>query len=281
MPERKGAVLFVVTESPVHWGEAVALGAIDRPIQREPHSRHPVGRAAEIRRVLRDLAAADPSRKPAAEAILGPKGAATVCDARILLFPVRSGSGAFAWVTCPFVLSRFATDLGRAGVTAPPLPSAPGAGRAWTTAEGVRRLSVFPSRALLEDESFELAPNKEMEELAKWISERALPDDLKFHKQHATRGLAVVSDDEFRGFVTQSVVIETGANGEQEEHLPSDSVLYSAMFAGEVRAESGPRKPEEVLAWLSEVVRLAGGRWQTGAGADVGRGLVVFRMVTE
>jgi CRISPR-associated protein Cmr4 len=39
-------------------------------------------------------------------------GALAFTDARILLFPVKSLKGVFAWITCPMVLERFKEDLG-------------------------------------------------------------------------------------------------------------------------------------------------------------------------
>ena len=53
------------------------------------------------------------------EAIFGPdtnradehSGSLAFCDAGILLFPVRSLAGTFAWITCPLVLSRLHRDL--------------------------------------------------------------------------------------------------------------------------------------------------------------------------
>ena len=48
-------------------------------------------------------------------------GAIAFTDARILLFPVKSLKGVFAWVTCPMVLERFREDLGLAKIIDHPL----------------------------------------------------------------------------------------------------------------------------------------------------------------
>jgi len=38
-------------------------------------------------------------------------GCIAVTDARLLLFPVKSQKGVFAWITCPRVVSRFIGEL--------------------------------------------------------------------------------------------------------------------------------------------------------------------------
>lgn len=43
-------------------------------------------------------------------------GALGFTDARLLLFPVKSMKGVFAWITCPMVLERFKEDLGLCGI---------------------------------------------------------------------------------------------------------------------------------------------------------------------
>jgi CRISPR-associated protein Cmr4 len=68
------------------------------------------------------------------KAIFGPEssnasdhaGALSPGDGRILLFPIRSLAGVFAWITCPLVLSRFQRDLQLADKTPnPTIPTIP------------------------------------------------------------------------------------------------------------------------------------------------------------
>ncbi len=39
------------------------------------------------------------------------QGAYFFFDARILFFPVKTREGIFRWITCPYVLQRFITDI--------------------------------------------------------------------------------------------------------------------------------------------------------------------------
>ena len=41
----------------------------------------------------------------------GDYAGAGLSDARLLLFPVKSMKGVFAWITCPRVLNRFISEL--------------------------------------------------------------------------------------------------------------------------------------------------------------------------
>lgn len=300
MFDRKGAVLFILAESPIHWGTGASLEAVDLPIQRERHTGYPIGQSAGIKGSLRDLAESSPERLPAVDLVFGPRdagraGAAAFGDARVLLFPVRSAKGAFAWVTCPHVLARFAADLARAGIAAPPRPESIPSGTALAGPKGVDRLKIGEVKAILEEQTFELKSSEEVAGLSDWIAANALLQDLDYHRGAGAESVAVVPDEDFAAFVRQATIVEThvaidddrGAAKDgalfQEEYLPSESLLYAPVLAADVpkAARSGkpPEKAPEVLQWLSEAIEKAGGRWQMGAGATSGRGLVALRMV--
>lgn len=201
-------------------------------------------------------------------------------DAKILLFPVRNLKGAFAWITCPFVLERLRSDLARAGHTVPPMPPVPGAGEAVTTAEGRQALEVAKDSALLEEQPFKMRGGAEA--FAAWLQKSALPDGLPYHAKLAGAALAVIPDDDFRGFVKQCTVVETHVAIDDDTHtakdgalfqaefLPSDSLLY-ALVLGRNPADFGE---------LAEGLAAAGGRAQMGADASVGRGLVALKLAT-
>ena len=125
-------MMFMVAETPLHPGSGAETGLVDLPIQRERHTGFPKIEASTIKGCLRDLfsrtqrnqkiegTAQDNSGQQRkangdlVEVLFGPDtqkadehaGALVFTDARILLFPVRSLKGVFAWVTCPMVLHR-------------------------------------------------------------------------------------------------------------------------------------------------------------------------------
>jgi CRISPR-associated protein Cmr4 len=136
----KAALLFLYTETPLHAGSGTSLGIVDLPIQRERTTGYPMIQASGLKGCLRDVTTdhknwcqdnncplyphADWDRK--VEIVFGPAdtqrasehaGALSVGDARILLFPVRSLIGVFAWVTCPNVLARFKREAEMTGLS--------------------------------------------------------------------------------------------------------------------------------------------------------------------
>lgn len=120
--------------SSVHAGSGSEVGLVDLPIQREKHTGFPKIESSSLKGAIR---ATVQSRLKAdvssVELVFGnePKtgtgedgqsGAISFSDARILLFPVKSMRGIFAWITCPDVLKRFNRELKQYADTVGPLP---------------------------------------------------------------------------------------------------------------------------------------------------------------
>src|SRR5687768_9047061 len=107
--------------TPLHAGTGQAVGAIDLPIARERPTGIPLLPGSSLKGALR-ARTQDPAWKTA---IFGPDtpnasdhaGAVQFSDAHLLLLPVRSLWGTFAWVTSPYLLQRFSRDLREAGIT--------------------------------------------------------------------------------------------------------------------------------------------------------------------
>src|SRR3972149_194764 len=125
---KKARVMFIYTETSLHCGSGTSLGVIDLPIQREKYTDYPVCQASGVKGVVREwfenkhgkdndkiIKTFGPdfsNRGSDSEAFAG---AATFTDARLLLFPVRSLNGVFAYTTSRFALSRLKRDLKMAG----------------------------------------------------------------------------------------------------------------------------------------------------------------------
>ncbi len=113
---KKGKLMFIYSESPVHAGAGEGIGAIDLPIQRERVTNWPAIYGTGIKGALRECFAED---DPDTAAVFGPlstadggsAGALSVGDAKLLLFPVRSLKGTFAYITCPLALKRLNRDI--------------------------------------------------------------------------------------------------------------------------------------------------------------------------
>ncbi|WP_297458238.1 type III-B CRISPR module RAMP protein Cmr4, partial [Thermococcus sp.] len=121
----KKLVLGIYTISPVHAGSGSETSVIDLPIQREKHTGFPVIWGQSLKGVLRHAFEDGGMDLEVIYSIFGPDvdelrknayaGAISVGDAKILLFPVRSAKGVFAYVTSPLVLERFKRDMELAG----------------------------------------------------------------------------------------------------------------------------------------------------------------------
>ncbi len=106
--------------TPLHMGSGTELGIVDLPIQRERHTGFPKMEASGIKGAFRALSEKLDKDKGKIDKIYGPEakeneqeasmGKLQFGDGRILLLPVRSAKGIFAWVTCPYVLDRFVRE---------------------------------------------------------------------------------------------------------------------------------------------------------------------------
>lgn len=338
------AMLFVVTETPLHAGGGTSLGSIDLPIQRERHTHYPMIQASGVKGALRDLAyrardvrssargealsresegtrlddqKADRSRKRLElEAAFGPEtdradihaGALSFADARILLFPVRSLEGVFAWVTSPFVLQRFARELERTGY---PIPwRIPSAGEEEALTGSTSTVSVDGS-VVLEEYDFIATKDstklQEVDQIAKYLAETLnvfssnsvtnayWSERLWGGEGKPTSNLVILSDTAFRDFVVFSTevvtrirvdpvtgTVERGALW-SEEHLPSDSVLYVPIVAGPVLGPLAQEAPAgfSVMKLLAEVLESDEARAvQLGGDETVGRGFTSLKLLT-
>lgn len=124
-------LLFVHALSPLHAGTGQGVGVIDLPVAREKATGLPYLPGSSLKGVLRDACKNNEKRKK----IFGPDtgdaheyaGSVQISDQRLLLLPVRSLVGTFAWVTSPYILRRFLRDAENVNVSGmpPDVPAPP------------------------------------------------------------------------------------------------------------------------------------------------------------
>ena len=303
-------LLFLYTETPLHVGSGSSLGTVDLPIQRERHTNLPMIQASGIKGKLRSTFSNNSNKVNSDESvkhkqnelvkvIFGPEGnggsehagALSPGDGKILLFPVRSLAGVFAWITCPLVISRLCRDLKLANHL-----------QSWNIAP-LNGEALVPSGSnvviddavVLEEFSFTAVNNnQQVQDLANWLADNALPtgNEYQFWKSKLKKDLVVVSDDAFTDFCKFSTdivsrtklnyetkIVETGALW-TEENLPADTLLYTPLFASDPRTGKKDDIPSEVIdaaAILNTVqthLRSSYSRLQLGGNETVGRGIV-------
>jgi CRISPR-associated protein Cmr4 len=227
-------------------------------------------------------------------------GALSPGDARLLLFPVRSLVGVFAWTTSRNVLARLRRDLAAAdkSVSVPwNLDNLPDNGGAWTVDN---KSLVANGQVVLEEFSFAAQPHDDVKAIAKWLAENAMPSTAdyvyfkdKLYKDdgvNVTGCLVILPEDAFRDFTQFATEMVTRIRIDQskgtvaegalwsEEHLPSDTLLYAPLNATRPRMDTNlfndaDGKPS--AAKVLEFVRnLELDRIQLGGDETVGRGIV-------
>ncbi|MFW0885032.1 type III-B CRISPR module RAMP protein Cmr4 [Candidatus Acidulodesulfobacterium sp. H_13] len=308
---------FMIVETPLHAGSGTELGIVDMPIQRERHTGFPKiegsGLKGSIREVFEESTGEisvgsakvnNENRKESISLAFGPEngdahaGALGFTDARLLLFPVKSMKGVFAWITCPMVLKKFKEDLKLCNICfkqdindifdiiallSNSLKIADGKGKCLVSD---REEVEINGNIILEEYAFEIL-NNDIKKLAEFLSNHADINEIK-------NKLVVLSDDDFRDFVNLSteVITRTKINNETgtvqpgalftEEYLPTETVMYSLALTTPIfNKEKGifketDNQKEEVKVMkffecnIPEVM-------QIGGNATIGKGIV--RMV--
>lgn len=319
MPEI-GSLIFFYAETPLHAGSGTGLGAIDLPIQRERMSNLPVVQGSGIKGAMREQVGPRlPDNPRDTEALFGPEppknesgmrekleatpdefgGAMSVLDARLLLLPVRTVFGGWAWVTSPLILERLTRDLEVVGQSEATKGWAGLQNRddndAWVSK---KKCSVAEKDAvLLEDFQYVARGDDSVDRFGEWLARNALPDTKGYEPFRArlAEQLVVVTDTEMRFLATHATEVQTRVCIDHntgtvkrgalwtEESLPAESVLWSvAFFAKERRPKKkddtvGPRDAETLKKLF---VDAANGLSRVRLGGDrtTGRGLVGLRV---
>ena len=261
--------------TPLHAGTGQAVGAIDLPIARERPTGIPLLPGSSLKGALRARA----QNSTLKTLIFGPDtphasdhaGAVQFSDAHLLLLPVRSLWGTFAWVTSPYLLQRFARDLSEANITFK-VPASPDSVERCLVPPGNSLRGTPPGRVVLEDLDFVADERTELATLADrldaWLDASAPPQ--------ARNHLCVVHDDvmsmlmESATEVCARVALDDATKTVKrgalwyEESLPTESVLFGLVSATHARAG-------ELLRHIDR--DLCAKNLQLGGKATIGRGV--------
>lgn len=283
---------FIHVLSPLHAGTGQGSGVIDLPIAREKATAIPYLPGSSVKGVLRDKSGDNDLTK----ALFGPKtenasdyaGSLQMADARLLLLPVRSLRGTFAWVTSPYVLRRFARDAGDIKLTAPSARSA--LDDAQCSITSASKLKVNQNLVVLED--LDLTPQAgDADAWAGWLKGRMFPiADTEWPNLLSER-LCIVSDDVFTFLLSTAIEViarnrlsentKTVAKGAlwYEEALPAETVLYGLTTLSPTGKIRETHKDDTAL--LAHLNQLSSGAMQFGGKATIGRGLCRMRILGE
>lgn len=234
----KSVVLGLLAETALHPGTEQSAGVIDLPVAREAAGGYPVIVGSSLKGALRDFMeqkwGEEDFRVGRSFGGRDSAGAVAVTDARLLLLPVRSLTGHFKWVTCPYLLERYQRDRELAGL--PCNFEFPGPGEE----QAVIHDNGEPGgRDLLFLE--ELVFNVERRDLSGLI--KGLGGLIKYRtaQERLLGQLAVISDNDFAYFARYGLQVnarnvldnktKTSQNLWYEETVPPDSLFYALLIS--------------------------------------------------
>ena len=279
--------LFIYTETSLHAGTGSTVSAVDLPIQRERTTRHPLVQGSGVKGALRMQAGGQGTREFLAT--FGPDtnngeahaSALSVGDARIVLFPVQSLAGVFAYITCPMVLARVRRNMPNMPALSQPLS----VGNAFITKSSAVTTS---NQVILEEFSFSAKAHDDADKIAGWLIKNALPQgaEYEFWRKKLADSLVILSDDDFTEFTVNSTeivtrikidsakkTVETGALWTQEL-LPADTLLMSVVSIVDSRKPDVTLSAQRVAEWLQNNLTP---RIQLGGDETTGNGFVSLR----
>jgi CRISPR-associated protein Cmr4 len=321
--------LFLLTETPLHAGSGDSLDIVDLPIQRERHTGFPKIESSSLKGALREAMETKVASRKFAQwddadvkvhrifgfdegslsteekgllktrfesknnGVSDPNtefsGCLKITDARLLLFPVKSIKGVFAWVTCPRVLAQLEQDmrLTNPNFTISDIPTAFGDNECYLLNAGSPL--QHSGHIVLEEYTFKVKGKSDIKVsdavLTDWLKDR-IPFENDWWKNHLTNNVVLLSDSDFTDFVKLSTEVitrikidnNTGTVAQgalfSEEYLPVDSVLYSMLIA---ETEFSNRPASEKLnnqAVMSFVQENLPKVFQLGGNATIGKGLL-------
>ncbi|MFQ5741113.1 MAG: type III-B CRISPR module RAMP protein Cmr4 [Acidobacteriota bacterium] len=258
-------ILSILTRTPLHVGAGSSVGAIDLPVQRERHTQIPIIPGSGLKGVLRDLWNEQPEDQtrlfgPESDAPEHAAGELLVGEARALCFPVRSARGSFAWIACPLVLHRYASECGHT----------------WDLPEPTEDTCLAPDAVCINGsvvlEEYAFKAGHLPEETPSFLKD-FIPGDPVL--ESLPRRMVLVSDGIYSHFCAnacevqqriqiddQTGVVKQGALFNQE-NVPSETLFYGMV---------GARKDPASLNKLDQKLRENGNILQIGGDGTVGLG---------
>jgi CRISPR-associated protein Cmr4 len=279
---------FVHALSPLHAGIGQGIGVIDLPIAREKTTGLPFLPGSSLKGTLRSLCKAEDRNS-----IFGPEtseidpdsnyaSSVQFSDQRLLLLPVRSLAGTFAWVTSPYVLYRLLRDM--QDIHAKKLPYAIPSVKDKTTCCIVNDASdivadTSTKQVFLEDLDLVAEASPEIAQWATWLGQQLFPLD-ETGRQMLMDRFCLVHDDIF-SFLSETAteisarikLLEDSKTVKKgglwyEESLPVETVLSGIVLATPTRASG--KTETQVLDFMKVITDKA---VQLGGKTTVGRGI--------
>jgi len=273
MYKEKSLVSYRVI-TPLHAGVGSGLGVIDLPIQREKHTNFPKIEASTLKGCFRESFEHKLGRETKEIHLafgcdgcdLEVKefaGALGFSDARILLFPIKSVKGIFAYATCPYIIERFNSEFDKLSL---PLVEE-------LTISNSSEIALKNDNVVLEEYLFDVNKNETVNQLAQKIKKIVNIKGLE-------KRLIILPNNEFTEFISHSTEVitrnrinnDTGTVDSKsgglftEEYLPAETVLYSLILYGNSIEDFQDTTPKTWFQKNKESVIQIGGNSTLGKG---------------
>lgn len=285
----KPHLLVIQALSPLHAGTGQSTGAVDLALAREKATGFPYLPGSGLKGALRDRCEQMEQTRQSTRVVFGPEqkdagehaGALIVGDGLLLLLPVRSLHGTFAYVTSPYLIRRLLRDW-REVSRSTKLPEVP------VIAQMERCLTAEPSllkpvtgkpRVVLEDLDFACEAMKPA--LGELLGKLVYPEERdRTERETLVQRLCILHDDVMAYLAQQGTdvvarialdpetkTVKTGALW-YEENLPTETILYSLVTAMAPRGSQHPggNGVGETLRQLVQLPLQLGGNATIGCG---------------
>ena len=297
---KQAKIFYIHTITPMHVGSGSDLGVVDMPIQREGHTGFPKIEASSLKGSIReafesDIQNVDKLLKTyitfgydgtnikflplAVQTAFEDKknqefaGALGFSDARILLFPIKSAKGIFAWATSRMVLDKFIKDLKISDNE-----------QGFTIVENSitndSKINIDNGSVILEEYQIPVSKESDTQQIAEFLAKELDKEEIK-------EKLIILSDDDFKDFITLSTEVITRtkidnkkgvvANGAlfTEEYLPSETIMYSLALASPIMTKitqiQDLKDENSVMDFFTTTIP---DTIQIGGNATIGKGIV-------
>jgi len=288
----KAQLTFIHALSPLHAGVGQGAGVIDLPIAREKATGIPYLPGSSLKGAIR--AFSETSKGEQKTSLIFGKSdfqsensAASLVqfsDQKLLLLPIRSLSGTFAWVTSPFILSRLQRDSAHLQMTAlaDGIPTVENLNSCLIPNDKSALKLQVPNKnsmVYLEDLDLQAQVNSEFEVWARWLGQCIFPTDTRWQTILTTH-LCMVHDDLLSFLLTTATEVTARIRLQEdtktvvkgglwyEETLPAESILSGIVMATPLPKYSLTQ--DEIMQEVNALIQVP---LQLGGKATVGHGL--------
>jgi CRISPR-associated protein Cmr4 len=288
----KNQMFWIHALSSLHIGTGRGLGFIDNPVMREKTTNWPFAPGSAVKGVMRDFyEQKEEFSKSYVNLAFGQGGSSQTelagslvfSDARLVLLPVRSLAGTFAYATSAMALLRLSQDLKQTGITG--VPQVSNNQLAARVPDDSSALKAFDGNAYLEDLDFPIESSSEVSAWANLLAKNIFQSEWR---DVFVKRFVILPDDSFNFFSKTALevvaririepetkIVASGALW-YEENLPAETVLAGMVWCDRIFADKEKEAPNEVQ--LLDAICPASGvlNLQLGGKAATGKGRVRF-----